>query len=568
MRALYNLRIRDKVFLLASVLALPLVALVITAFVTSGSVAQSVLDAEHELQMQVRTTELRNEISLQRALQVEYAATADPKRLREFGASGAKAGDLFAQIDRAYSGNTRIHRLAGRARELDVAHDRLVNGPLARAVRSGDQEAIDRNLARAEAAIIRIDDVGRKTAALIAEIANERVAAADAALARSRMIMVSIGIAGLLLGGALAWLVIRSIITPLRRLQDEMEALAGGGGDLTVRLPSDGRDEVSAVAHAFNAFVAGIHDVIRTASTVSSRLAQSATGMESAAVQSGDAVEVTSETMRQISDAAQTQADSIAEISEQAEVITAIGEDVGTAAAQAQEASATAGAAATAGSGRMADLAMAMEQITDSIGQADAVVASLSSRGEEIGQIVQTISQIADRTNLLALNAAIEAARAGDSGRGFAVVAEEVRALAEQSRSAAGRIGTLIDDVQGATAQASNAMRRSQADVAAGAIVSNDAAGEFARITGAIDSLGIMVSRVQEAAQGLSQSIAGIEGNVVHLAAVAEENAAASVQISESMDSAAVPSGALVQSAADVAQAASDMASLVQRFRI
>lgn len=76
-------------------------------------------------------------------------------------------------------------------------------------------------------------------------------------------------------------------------------------------------------------------------------------------------------------------------------------------------------------------------------------VKSLNEKSKSIGQIVGTISSIADQTNMLALNAAIEAARAGEHGKGFAVVAEEVRKLAEQSAKATIEIQKIIDEITG-----------------------------------------------------------------------------------------------------------------------
>ena len=78
----------------------------------------------------------------------------------------------------------------------------------------------------------------------------------------------------------------------------------------------------------------------------------------------------------------------------------------------------------------------------------------MGKRAEEIGDIVQTINLIADRTNLLSLNASIEAARAGEHGRGFAVVAEEIRALADRAAAASADIAKIVRGLQGTAREA------------------------------------------------------------------------------------------------------------------
>jgi methyl-accepting chemotaxis protein len=94
-----------------------------------------------------------------------------------------------------------------------------------------------------------------------------------------------------------------------------------------------------------------------------------------------------------------------------------------------------------------------LDQVAGMISQTNAQITLLHQKGEEIGQIVQVITDVADRTNLLALNAAIEAAHAGEIGKGFAVVAEEVRTLSENTKDAAASIAATIESFGAATSQ-------------------------------------------------------------------------------------------------------------------
>lgn len=127
------------------------------------------------------------------------------------------------------------------------------------------------------------------------------------------------------------------------------------------------------------------------------------------------------------------------------------------------------------------------------------VIGELEDRSKQIGQILETISDIAGQTNLLALNAAIEAARAGKQGRGFAVVAEEVRKLAEQSQESAKEIAGLITDVQERTVNAVHFMNEGCKEVNTGAGFVSAVGSDFQDILRRILDISRQIGEISEA---------------------------------------------------------------------
>lgn len=350
----------------------------------------------------------------------------------------------------------------------------------------------------------------------------------NSAVAQSAKIQMTVfaGI-GFVLAVLLGFFIAHQLTAPLKQAVGLAKAIADG--DLTSHLDMERGDETGQLAAAMNTMaerlnrlIAGVAEnstqVAAAAGQLTANAEQMATGAEEVAAQTGT-VATASEEMAATS--------------------TEIALNCTSAAQEAKNASDT----ATQGSAVIRETVHEMSLIAERVRETAKTVESLGARSDQIGEIIGTIEDIADQTNLLALNAAIEAARAGEQGRGFAVVADEVRALAERTTKATKEIGAMIKAIQQETKGAVVSMEQGVREVERGTAEATQSGEALHEILDKISSVTLQVNQIATAAEQQTATTSEISNNIQQITTVvqdtargAQETAAASRQLSQLSD--------------------------------
>jgi methyl-accepting chemotaxis protein len=377
-------------------------------------------------------------------------------------------------------------------------------------------------------AVATLDDLVEMVAAYGYEFRNQ----ADQQVNSARLTMLVASGAGLVLGLLFAVFFAFSLSRPISALAKSMLELADGHFDVV--LPGLARkDEVGHVARAVgrfkalaeenahreaeakiaqdqratelrnsemhriaDGFEAVVGEIVKTVSSTSGELAQSAGTLTRSAERSTEL----STTVAAASEIASTNVQSVASATEE------LSSSINEISRQVQE------------SARVAGEAVGQARVTTER------VAELSKAATRIGDVVELINAIAGQTNLLALNATIEAARAGEAGRGFAVVASEVKALAEQTAKATGEIGQQISGIQSATHDSVSAIRDISGTIERLSEIS-------ATIAAAVEEQGAATQEIARNVQRAATGTQEVSSNIVDVQRGASETGSASSMV-------------------------------------
>jgi methyl-accepting chemotaxis protein len=327
----------------------------------------------------------------------------------------------------------------------------------------------------------------------------------------------------------------------IKSLQSVLEVLVRiADGDLTARCDVTGNDEIGMLAREVNVTGEKLQGAIGLLSTTTVQFASAANQLHATAEHIATAAEEVA-----------CQAGTVATASEE---MSATSLEIAQSCTLAAQGAADANNSAIDGSGVVQETVFGMSDIADMVKETAVTIAGLGSHSDQIGEIVGTIEDIADQTNLLALNAAIEAARAGEQGRGFAVVADEVRALAERTTKATREIAGMIKSIQSETKKAVSAMEQSVQEVEKGTEYAAKSGGALSDIIEQVNSVSSQVSQIATAAEQQTSTTGEITNNIHQISSVMQET------VKGAQDSA--------QATSMLAKLAEDLQQLVGQFKV
>jgi methyl-accepting chemotaxis protein len=297
-------------------------------------------------------------------------------------------------------------------------------------------------------------------------------------------------------------------------LHDSVEAMSDvmrdlASGNLTATLPQDSDDDINALYTEYNQTVEKLRETVEQITHASVLASQTSSLLD--------------DSSQQFAATAEQQAAQVTELTRSIQYVVFSSSNNAYLTEQARKVSEDNSSNAASGGEMLRETLerlRKMQQLSETSTQR---VQRLNEASMRISDILTTIEEIADQTNLLALNAAIEAARAGEQGRGFAVVADEVRKLAERTQSATKEISQMIGEIRTETSESVNMMQSQFQEIKNGVAVAEQAGTRLLSVIDSTKEIQQLVSNINDASNEEITVLKEVITNAESISAAAEE---------------------------------------------
>ncbi|MGN7761937.1 methyl-accepting chemotaxis protein [Paenibacillus sp. 22594] len=366
------------------------------------------------------------------------------------------------------------------------------------------------------------------------------------------------------------WLLVRRFFTkPLNVFVRFSEQIAAGDLRADIEVLNNGRkDEIGLLSRSFYQMVFNLKHTLEHISHSSSRLADNANQISLISIMASRTEKSIAASINEIAENSKEQSASIVESSLGIDEVAKGIEQISMSTEDVAHASASSLAQAEQGQIIIHETQQMIENLVLDSSESVAVIERLGEKTKEIDGIIELISQISSQTNLLALNASIEAARAGEQGKGFAVVANEVKKLAEKSKTASDQVSAMIRSIQSETEAVVQQINLSSEKTVQGLNAVQKAGEAFEHITEKVDSVNsqiINVSAIVEEISSSSEEIAATIQLISNNAELSSEKAAHAAQATVRSMSAMQE---MMDSTRSLTQLAEELDNLVNQFQL